>query len=77
MLIYLESPTHVKKNAEQKILLSRKAEGRSERKMKVKQRNVSDWSWKVISIVLVPPLDPTSAVDLEMTGGTEDSILFC
>lgn len=43
----------------------------------MKQKCVSDWSWKVISIVLVPPLNHTSAVDLEVTGGTQDSILLC
>lgn len=40
-------------------------------------KDASDWSWKVISIVVVPPLDHTSAVDLEMTGGRAGNILLC
>ena len=79
MFIYIESTTQVKKNKckAKDFTLYRKGEGRSETKIKMKQKYVSDWSWKVISIVLVPPLDHTSAVDLEMTGGTKDSILLC
>lgn len=57
----------VKRSAEQKILISTKRE-KEEARYDIETEDASDWSWKIISIVLVPPLDHTSAVDLGMTG---------
>lgn len=65
-----------KKGAEQKILLSTKR-GKEDVKYDVETEDASDWSWKVISVVLVPPLDHTSAVDLEMTSGRAGNVLLC
>lgn len=66
----------VKRSAEQKISSSTKGE-MEEVKYNIETEDASDWSWKVTSIVLVPALDHTSAVDLEMTGGRADSIPLC
>lgn len=67
----------VKRSAEHKDFELYKKGKRKEVNYGVETEDESNWSWRVISIVLVPPLDHTSAVDLEMAGGRANNILLC